>query len=189
MKAPLMPHQATLSKTWKNRQLIIGFALITLGAWFFYDGAVGFPKKNVRFHAFKELEEQGRQSEWAALADKNKWPRTIPEKEYKPVDLKGQFVLGGASTLGGLLALGLLLKSMNQNLRSDDEAIYGASGQRVPFSAITGFDRSKWDSKGIMFALYQQDGRTRRLVLDDYKFAGAELIIQQAEEHLAARQK
>jgi hypothetical protein len=184
-----MTHQATLSKTWKNRQTIISVALIALGAWFFYDGAIGFPKKNVRFRAHRELVEQGRESEWAALAQKNGWPPHAPEKEYKPVDLKGQFVLGGASAVAGLIALGLLVKSLGQQLRSDDEGICGASGRRVPFSAITGLDRSKWESKGIVFALFEINGRKGRLMLDDYKFAGAEAIIKQAEEQLAARQK
>jgi hypothetical protein len=182
-----MTHQASLSKTWKNRQIIITVALIALGAWFFYDGAIGFPKKNVRFRAHRELVEQGREGEWKALAEKNGWPAAVPHKEYKPVDLKGQFALGGATTLAGLLALGLLVKSLGQQLRSDDEAVFGADGRRVPFSAITGFDRSKWESKGIMVALYDEDGRKGRLVLDDYKFAGAEAIIKQADERLAAR--
>jgi hypothetical protein len=184
-----MTHQATLSSTWRNRQLVLSAALIALAAWFFYDGAIGFPKKNVRFRAYQELKKEGRESEWVATAEKNGWPRKLPEKEYKPVDLKGQFVLGGACLLAGFFAAGLLVSGFRQRLHSDDEAIYGASGRRVPFSAITGLDKRKWESKGIVVALYEMDGRKGRLTLDDYKFAGAEAIIKQAEENLAALQK
>jgi hypothetical protein len=184
-----MTHQAKLSKTWKNRQVILSIALLALGAWFIYDGAIGFPKKNVRFRAYHELVVQGRESEWAALAEKNGWPARVPEKEYKPVDLKGQFVLGGVCVAASLFAAGLLLAGMRQRLRCDDEVVYGATGRRVPFSAITGLDRRRWESKGIMVALYEVDGRKGRLMLDDYKFAEAEGIIHQIEERLAAREK
>jgi len=48
-------------------------------------------------------------------------------------------------------------------------------------------DRRKWVSKGIAYALYEENGKKRRLCLDDHKFAGCEAIIKEAESRIAAR--
>lgn len=180
---------AHLSKTWKKRQLMISAFTIGLGLWFFYDGAIGFPKKNLRFDAHKRFQNENRLEEWPAYAASQGWAKRAPEKRYEKIDLAAQFVLGTISLVFGAGAFGWLIISSKRKLSSDSEAIYGLSGERVPFCAITSIDKRKWDSKGIAYAHYEIDGKAGRLTLDDYKFAGAEEMIRQAEQVLEEKLK
>ncbi|MGY8719212.1 MAG: hypothetical protein ACKVI3_15690, partial [Verrucomicrobiia bacterium] len=44
-----------------------------------------------------------------------------------------------------------------------------------------------WAQKGIAYAVYEKNGKKRRLCLDDHKFIGAEAIILEAEKRIKAR--
>lgn len=182
-----MKYQTTLSSTWKKRQWFIAVFLGLLALWFFYDGAIGFPKKNRRFDAYQELRAAGREKEWAQVAAGHGWPTKLPEKRYSDVDLGGQFVLGGICLAAAVGTIGWYFASCRQRLWSDGEVIFGVGGERVPVASITGLDRRKWESKGIVYALYASGGRTKRLTLDDYKFTGAEALILEVETALAER--
>ncbi|MET0261452.1 MAG: hypothetical protein ABW223_01045, partial [Rariglobus sp.] len=52
---------------------------------------------------------------------------------------------------------------------------------------IVEMDRHKWTNKGIAYAIYEVNGKRRRLCLDDHKFIGCEEIILEAERRIAAR--
>ena len=61
------------------------------------------------------------------------------------------------------------------------------SGVEAKAQRQEAFDRRLWASKGIAHAIYEADGKRRRLVLDDHKFLGCEAIILEAEKRIAAR--
>ncbi len=175
---------ATLSRTWIKRQLIIGTVACAVSAWFFFDGAVTYPRSNERFHAYMKFVTAGNEDAWPAYAKSQNWNEKPPEKEYRIMD---QWVLGTASLLGGLAAFGMLAGSWKRKVSSDDEAVTGTDGTRVAISAIQSTDRRKWQSKGIAYALYESGGKLRRLTIDDFKYEGAEQILLQVEQHIAAR--
>ena len=58
----------------------------------------------------------------------------------------------------------------------------------MPLDAITAIDRKKWKSKGIAYAIYTENGKEKRLCLDEHKFKGAEAIILEAERRIKARE-
>lgn len=182
-----MPIETKLSKTWRNRQLLIAAFLAGFAAWFCYDGWVGYPATNKAYEAHEKLKAEGREEEWPELSRTQGWRLQPPEHPYDTGQIRQQFVMAGVSLAGSLFALGLLGMNLKRQLRSDDEAVYGENGNRVPLDAITSVDRKKWDSKGIAIAHYEDNGRRRKLVIDDYKFAGGEDILKQVETHLAAR--
>jgi hypothetical protein len=182
-----MAIETTLSKTWKKRQMLIACFLFAVSLWFFYDGGVQYPKQNVRYDRFKELEQSGRDHEWPKVAGENGWPRKAPHKRFSQVDLAGQFFFGGLGLAAALAAGIWFVISSRQRLSADDQAIRRADGKVVPFDRIGQLDRRKWESKGIVYAVYDEGGREKRLTLDDYKFEGAEAIIRAAEAHLAKR--
>jgi hypothetical protein len=50
-------------------------------------------------------------------------------------------------------------------------------------------DRKQWQKKGIAYAIYEVDGKQKRLCLDDHKFKGCEAIILEADRRIAARKE
>ncbi len=179
-----MAEPATLSSTWKKRMGFIILFCVGLGLYFFYDGAIGYPKKNEAFLKHKELKEAGRESAWPATAKRHGWDVTPPEKLHDEGDLMGQYVFGTVTLALGGCAIAWVAMCWKRTLRSDAEAVYGDTGVRVPFSEMRSVDRRKWDTKGIAVVLYERDGKKRRLVLDDYKYAGGEKILQEVEQYL-----
>lgn len=167
---------------------MITFFALGLGLWFFYDGRIGFPHKNERFLARQQFKAE-QVSEWEAYAKSRGWPKRVPDRLYKQADIVVQYVLGGLSCLGSGAALWLLLKSRKSNIYSDAEAYYDENGRKVPFAAIVSIDKNKWDSKGIAILSYSDGKKTRKSVIDDYKYEGAEKILEQAEVILLERGK
>jgi len=74
-----------------------------------------------------------------------------------------------------------------RKVTAEGEVVVGASGERVELDWINKIDRRKWENKGIAYALYEEDGKPKRLTLDDHKFAGCEAIILEAEKRIKAR--
>jgi len=179
-----MAIKATLSRTWIRRQIIIGSVAFALGLWFFFDGAITYPARNIQYHAYRQLVEQGNEAGWPAYAHEHHWPSTPPEKEYRIAD---QWVLGSLSILGSIAAFGLLAASWHRSVSSDDDTVTATNGTRVPLAAFQSTDRRKWQSKGIAYAIYEQNGKSARLTLDDFKYEGAEKILLQVEQSIAAR--
>ena len=173
-----MAIEATLSRTWRNRQLLIAGFLAAFGSWFFFDGLIRYPAMHRQYLDYQRMKDAGGENEWHG--------RVPEDKDEK--DQTQQLEWGGTAFAGALVALGVLGLNFNRRLRSDDEAVYSERGKRVPFSAFTGVNRNKWDSKGIAIAYYENGGKQRDLVIDDYKFAGAEEILKQIEAHLASKQ-
>ena len=77
----------------------------------------------------------------------------------------------------------------NHQLRIETEGdvVIGTGGQRVELDSIVKIDRSKWESKGIAYAIYEDSGKQQRLCLDGHKFAGCEVIIVEAERRIQVR--
>ena len=179
-----MTTEATISSTWRNRQLMMTVFLIGFGLWFLYDGAIGYPSKNEQFAKYEEMSNEGREAEWEAYSRKRGWPAKPPKYRYDPSQIWTQYILSGISIALGASAFTWLLICRSRKVRMDDDAIYGDTGKKVLFDAIQGVNKKKWDSKGIAYALYEEDGKMRRLTIDDYKYAGAEEILREVESRL-----
>ena len=59
----------------------------------------------------------------------------------------------------------------------------------MPFRAITGLGKKRWDSKGIAVVRYELQGRKGEFIVDDYKFEAepARKILDEIESELRAR--
>jgi hypothetical protein len=184
-----MPAEARISSIWRKQKLFISLFFIAFGAWFFWDGLVRWPRSNERWHAFEQAEKEGRLEQWRAEERQAGRVTTKPHKYYKRQDLLGQYFFGAVTTAVGTLMLLYWVTQKNRILRSDTEAVYSAGGTRVPFGAITGVGKKKWETKGIARVRYELDGRRGEFVVDDYKFETepARQILQEIESHLLAR--
>jgi hypothetical protein len=184
-----MPAEARISPIWKKQKLFVALFLIAIGGWFFFDGLIGYPRSNERFEAHQGFEKEGRLSEWPAYAQSRGWVAKPPEKLYKREDIVGQFVFGGLGVLAGSIVLVYWLTQKNRIIRTDEEAIYTPAGTRVPFEAVTGIGKKRWESKGIAVVRYALAGRKGEFIVDDYKFDTdpSRQILTEIEEKLVAR--
>ncbi len=184
-----MSVDARISSIWSKQKLFIAIAFLAFSAWFFYDGAVGWPASNERWQAHDKFVQGQNLKEWPAFARSQGWVEQPPEKFYKRGDIIGQYVVGGLAASIGVLLLTYWITQRRRVLRMDEEAVYTTSGTCVPFDAITAVNRKKWETKGIARVRYTLEGRTREFVVDDYKFetAPTRLILEEIEKRLASR--
>lgn len=202
-----MKLEAKYSREWLNRMGIILLLFIGSSGWFFYDGLVTYPRYNEGAIAYAELakmvEEEGLTGEsaeaeaakrWAKVAADFKGDPAEPPTHLKNVDQQMQFGVG----LGVLSVLFLIwiLREMKRVIRADDETFEGItssfpmiySKKSVPFAAVVGLDKRKWDNKGIAVVHCKNaDGSKFRVIIDDYKYAGSEEILEKCEAVVAAK--
>lgn len=165
-----MPAEARVTSIWKKQKLFISLFLIAIGGWFFWDGAVGYPKSNERFLKYEEYENARNMAGWREYAKSRGWVTEKPHKLHKQQDINVQFVLAGLLAVIGSTVLIYWLTQKGRVLRSDEQAVFTPSGTRVPFEAITGLGKKNWDAKGLATVRYQIGGKQRQFVIDDYKF-------------------
>lgn len=168
--------------------------------WFAYDGFVAWPAEEERYQTLVGLTadfiEEGDKVTEKNPEVKQAWQRHAAENDLKPKvpkhrsdgDLAGQRYIAGFFGLISSFFTAWVLLQHRKSVRADGEVITGADSQTVNFNEIVDMDRSKWESKGIAYAIYDRDGKRRKLCLDDHKFIGAEAIIVEAEKRIAARQ-
>lgn len=190
---------ARISKEWRRRMVMMALMLNGSGLWFLYDGYIAWPAEEQRYRQLVTLtagtlatDEKPTDKNpevvriWKSHAAANNLPEKLP-KHRSGGDLAGQRVIGGIFMAFGLSFVGWVLLQHRKSVRADGDLITGADGETVHFDDIVEIDRRKWANKGIAYAIYEKDGKRRRLCLDDHKFIGTEAIILEAERRLAAR--
>ena len=196
-----MQVDARISKEWRKRMFFMGFMIWGSALWFAYDGYVAWPAEEERYQKLVELTadlvEEGEKitdknpevkRTWEAFAAENDLKSKVP-KHRSQGDLSGQRGIAGFGTLIGLIFSVWVWLQHRKSVRADGEIITGAGGEKVEFDRIVDTDRRKWETKGIAYAIYEKDGKKRRLCLDDHKFIGAEEILFEAERRIKARAK
>ena len=184
-----MPAEARITPIWKKQKLFVAIFLLAIGGWFFYDGKVGYPKSNVIFDKHEEFKVAEKLTEWPDYAKSQGWDEHAPHKRFKTDDIVGQFAFGGLAALLGAITLNYWLGQKGRVVKTDAEAVYTPSGKRVPFSAVTGIGKKKWDARGLATVRYEIDGRKGEFILDDYKFDRdpTHAILAEIEERLTPR--
>ncbi len=183
--------EARISPIWKKQKLFISLFFMAIGAWFFRDGMVGYPRINERWTEHDRFVKNQNLKEWPAYARSRGWVEEPPEKLYGRADIIGQYVVGWIATILGILLLVYWFTQKGRLLQADDEAVITASGTRVPFDSITSVNRQKWESKGIARVRYSLDGRKGEFIVDDYKFDTdpTRQIFEKIEERLKAKKE
>jgi hypothetical protein len=184
-----MAAEARVSSIWKKQKLFIALFFLGVGFYFLFDGLIGYPRKNERWQAHEEQVKAHGEKGWKAYADSRGWSSTPPHKFYTKTDIISQYVFAGITASVGALLLIYWITQKDRRLRTDAEAVYTPTGTRVPFSSIIGLGKKKWESKGLATVRYEEQGRHRQFIVDDYKFEAeaAKQILTEIEEHLLAR--
>lgn len=192
---------AKISKEWRRRMLFMFLMVFGIGAWFLTDGYVFWPSEQQRYLQYAEIRDQLIESgdaedeedpvlriEWQQHARETGLSGKVP-KERTDASIKEQRVIGLVMAPGALLFLLWVIWNHRLTIEAHGETIKGASGQVVEFGWITGTDRKKWKNKGIAYALYEEDGKQKRLCLDEHKFKGSEAILLEAERRIEAQKE
>ena len=184
-----MPAEARVTPIWKKQKLFVALFLLAIGGWFFYDGKIGYPKKNERWTAYDKFKTEDHLTDWPAYARSRGWSETPEHKLLTQQDIVGQFAFGGLAALLGVITLTYWATQKGRTVKTDAEAVQTPSGRRVPFSAITGVGKKKWDAKGLATVRYEIEGRKGEFELDDYKFDRdpTHAILAEIEQHLTPR--
>ncbi len=183
-----MPAEAHVTPIWKKQKLFVALFLIAIGGWFFYDGVIGYPKSNMRWTAHEKFKAEERLTQWPDFAKSQGWDEHPPHKFLTETDIHGQFAFGGLAAVLGLITLIYWAGQKGRVVKTDAEAVHTPAGTRVPFSAITGVGKKKWDAKGLATVRYEIEGRKGEFELDDYKFDRdpTHQILAEIEAHLPA---
>lgn len=190
---------ARISKEWRRRMIFMFCMIFGSGLWFLSDGYIAWPKEAKRHEVFAAMADEliaaGKAVDvkdpavvraWERYAEENDLPTKVP-KARSAGDLAGQRWPGWIFFVGSLVFAGWVAWNHKRSVRADGDMITGASGEQVHLDTIVDMDRRKWADKGIAYAIYEVNGKRRRLTLDDHKFLGCEAIILEAEKRIAAR--
>ncbi len=190
---------AKISQEWRRRMLFMFFMIFGIAAWFLSDGYIFWPNEAERYAQYTEIKdrliESGEAEDEESTAIRLAWQRYAREadissktpKERTDAAIREQVVIGWTLMTGSIIFALWIAWNHRLTIEAHGETIKGASGQEVTFDSIIATDRKKWKNKGIAYAIYETDGKRKRLCLDDHKFKGSEAILLEAEKRIQMR--
>ena len=188
-----MSTSASVSKSYKIQLAVMGLFILFWALYFLYDGYKGYPYKRMIAQEFATFKEQGRTDEWRAYANEKGWPDGThgePGHNYSDWDIRTQKIIGFGLLPISLMYCWAFLRSFGKRINLEDSAITTSWGSRVPFSDIVRLNKSRWRTKGIAVASYSDGGKTKNLVLDNFKYDKAAIgqMVRTVESHISADQ-
>lgn len=182
-----------VDKTWFcwKRWIPITVMCLAFGAYFWYDGSVGYPRKNEIRAAFDNYlaDHDGKSDGWdESVADKG-WPGVndipkLPEGEkvvHTQDSIDQQFHMAYICLALGAAALVNVFMKIGRKIKADGEAYYTPKGAKVPYADIYRLDKRKWNNKGLATAYYKVDGEEKKTTLDVLMFPKADEVMTLVE--------
>lgn len=168
-----MAIRAITDRRFYLRFLLIGVVTFAFALWALYDGTVAYPNQAIRANKYIELEEAGGdewKDEWKAYAREQGWPIANPGHPKGPGDIIVQYIMAGGSGSVSLVLLVVVWRSRGRWIELDGARLTSSWGQSFGCEEIVSIDKKRWRDKGITRINYEQEGRKRRFVIDDFKF-------------------
>lgn len=107
---------------------------------------------------------------WKAEAAENEWDEAPPTKARSDGDIAGQYVMAVLCALATAYFLGVLIRTTGRWMEIDGETVRTSGGLSFDASTVTEIDKRQWVDKGIARLKYDDNGRTRKFVIDNYKY-------------------
>jgi len=185
-----MPFKANISPGYLWRLALVAALCLFMAGWFLFDGLWTYPRQRVRALEYQRLKAEDRLGEWKSMAQEHGWPADDPGEPKTQAQTITQLVFAGLLTPPGLIFLFRFLRMRKRWVESTETGLRTSWGRQLLFNQITALNKRQWDKKGIAKVVYRQDGRTRRLVLDDWKFetAPTKSILREVESHIDVEQ-
>lgn len=196
-----MPIRANISQGFVWRLGLVTLFCFGMALWFLYDGVVAWPRQreqiladpelSERAEVFQKLKKEGREKhDWPSIAQERGWPTNDPELPRTEVEILGQYVLAGMLVPPALFFLFRFLRARKRWVEADEAGLRASWGQQLQFDQIVLLNKKQWAKKGIAKITYEQGGRKRRFILDDWKFEADPTvsILREVEARIAPEQ-
>jgi len=170
---------ARASREYRFKRLIIVAMLVGMGAWFGYDGFIGWPKENQQIKdiegsiepARREIERttdpERRRSETAKVVELE--AKLGKLQKHSESDLGLQRILCYTLPPLGFVVLGWSLYRSRGSYRLSNKTLHAPGHPPVPLDAIRSIDKTDWDRKGIAHVNYElANGDKGTVTLDDF---------------------
>ena len=182
--------KANIDRKFLWRSGLTPLPFLGLALWFLYDGVITYPRQRERALTYQELKEEDRIGEWQEIAKQHGWPFEDPGKPKKEFEIYSQLVLAALLGLPGLLCSFSFIRTRGRWIEANETGLRTSWGRELEFGQIVWLSKKKWKSKGIAKITYRQNGRRRRLVLDDWKYdaESTRAILRKIESHLDVSQ-
>jgi len=161
---------------YRRTRYIMAILLIAGGAWFGYDGFVGYPRENQQLREINsQLAEAQKNQDSGRIRElseqQKKFKRHSGELAHSEMDILIQKVLCFTLPPIGLLLLFWTFYNSRGAYRLANQTLYAPGHPPVPVDAIRKIDKRKWDRKGIAYLGYElPDGKTGTIKLDDFVY-------------------
>jgi len=164
--------KATMSSGYRWRLVLISVAMVAFGCWSLYDWKIAYPQKQVRYEAFMQLKadnpDASTEQLWLEYAPTQGWSTKVPTGKT-PQDIFTQLIMALITLPIGLFFTAKFLIESRHWVAMDDQGVTANGGRVAPWDSMTGLDKTKWQRKGIALLSYDDGGRTRTILLDDFK--------------------
>jgi len=170
-----MEVKAKIRPGYQVRLGVIALALLGFAGYFFYDGAIAYPKKQQVQLAYQQLQEEyppGRaQQEWQELATENGWPTKTPEAPMSDMSILTQYICGFICLPIGLYFAVVFVLASRRWIGVAADGLHDHRGRHATWENINSVDDSRWKTKGILWVHFTDaSGKADKMLLDDWKY-------------------
>ena len=188
-----MPQRTNIRGSFVARMALVGLACFGFMLWCLFDGLVTYPNQKKRAEKYIDFKQNAGaewKQEWKDFAQEKGWSDLDPGEPKKEADFTVQFIMATGAGTGALIFLLLALRNRGRWIEGDETGLSTSWGQRCPWDSMFELNKKKWRNKGIAVVRYEQDGRKRRIVLDDCKYdvEGTEALLREVESRLRDEQ-
>lgn len=167
--------RAEFQKNYLMRYIILAAVCLGLGAYFAYDGFIGYPKKleiAEAYEALADLPNDELEQRWKEVTTEHNWSSSLPTKKAEEIrgDIPGQYFWGVVNLIVGAPALFLFFKSRGSWVEAVDGGVTSSWGQTMKFADVKTLNKQRWEKKGIARATYKDGEVEGTFVFDDFKF-------------------
>src|SRR5687768_5541148 len=142
---------------YRKARYVMVLVMIAAGAWFAYDGWVGYPEENRQYAdvstKLKTARDVGDTASEAKLLEQLK-----ELKEHSGKDIALQRLLAVVCPLFGIAFLCWTFYRSRGAYRLAGDTLHVPGHPPIPLERIEALDKEKWQKKGIAFVEYKLDG-------------------------------
>lgn len=181
-----MPVRANISPGFVWRLGLVALFCFAMAGWFLFDGMIKYPRQREQALEYQRLEEADRLDEWPEVAEQRGWSTANPGEPKTEAEIWTQIILAGVLLPPGLFFLIRFLAARKRWIEADETGLRASWGQQLGYDQIVALNKRQWARKGIAKVVYEQEGRKRRFLLDDWKYEAdpTEEILREVEARI-----
>ena len=131
-----------------------------------------WPQILADFETYQPLYESGKNTAsppgWKKFSnsDGREWPEKSEKSLKTEPKIKEQLYIGIFCSILFLGALFFFLRTNGRSMKVDEVGYYPPGGKLIPYGDIKRIDARKWDTKGLAYVFYEQEGSEKKAKID-----------------------